>query len=299
MPTKCKNGEASRHLDALPAFDLGLPNNDSSDTKMDKSRGGQNKHWAEKVRVWTWYYTIVRQRQWSDYALDLEFAWVDKDEITEHRPRTFEWIRKTARQPQGRDARWRSMSELVLAVEAHPDFRGTQSLYEAEFWELLQETLVTPKLVQQRIDKLQKMHGLVRPNPITVPGMGELITKHGLGPVFDRCLQLSMREMDRLSGLALAWSAYLQVEPSHSREVRVVVEAIVDKGLEEFFGIYFPHDPLHFYGESLNVFLQTRLDMSGRGVVGYGHLETIGKWPIIPKALASGVSEEYLFATIL
>lgn len=265
---------------------------------MTKPRGGQEKNWAEKVRVWTWYFAVKRIHQWSDNVLDREFAWRNKANVSEDRPRIFEWIRRSARQPAGRDPRWKSMSELLLAVEAHPDFKGTQVLYESEFWDLLQETLVTPKLLDQRIEKLLEKHSLVRSNPITIPGLSALIEKHGLGPVFDRCLKLSMRQMDRLSGLVLAWSVYVQAQPAHNHEVRAVVESIIDKKLEAFFGTCFPDDKFNFYGESIKALLQTRLDLSGSAADGYGYIETIGQWPILPNVLVGGVSEQNLFATV-
>lgn len=265
---------------------------------MTKLRGGQEKHWAEKVRVWTWYFAVKRIHQWSDNALDREFAWRSKICMSDDRPRIFEWIRRSARQPAGRDPRWKSMSELLLTVEAHPDFKGTQVLYESEFWDLLQETLVTPKLLKQRIEKSLEAHNLVRSDPITISGLSELIEKHGLGPVFDRCLKLSMRQMDGLSGLILAWSVYVQAQPTQNNEVRTVVESIVDKKLDAFFRTYHPDDKFNFYGDSLKALLQTRLDLSGSAADGYGYIETVGRWPILPKNLAGGVSEQNLFATI-
>ncbi|KXB32577.1 hypothetical protein AT959_02540 [Dechloromonas denitrificans] len=265
---------------------------------MTKTRGGQKKHWAEKVRVWTWYYEVKRLCQWSDYALDMEFAWAHKDkdtELTVNRPRTFEWIRKKARKPAGRDMRWRSMDALVEAVDRHPDFKGTRALYNAQLWALLQESSVSPELVQQRIDQLLVVHNLVQQNPITIPGMSELIAEYGLGPVFDRCLRLSMGKMSRVSGIALAWSAYLQAEPSHSREVRAVLEAILDNRLDDFFRIYLPHDNFSSYTKAIKVLLQTRLNLSNANIVGYGHTEVVGRWPIIPESFVNGISERDIF----
>lgn len=53
------------------------------------------------------------------------------------------------------------MEDLVDAVESHLDFHGTRALYMNEFWNLMQETLVTPNIVQQRIDRLLKVNELV------------------------------------------------------------------------------------------------------------------------------------------
>ena len=62
-----------------------------------------------------------------------------------------------------------------------------------------------------------------------------------------------------------------------------------------FFDAYVPHDNFGLYSESIEALLQTRLDLSNRYVTGYGHMETVGKWPIVPKAMNSGIAEEGVF----
>jgi hypothetical protein len=45
--------------------------------------------------------------------------------------------------------------------------------------DLLQEEMVAPATVQDRISRLLKSHELVRQDTITIPGMGKLIMTHG------------------------------------------------------------------------------------------------------------------------
>lgn len=266
---------------------------------MKKKRGGQRKHWAEEARVWVWYREIKRRCDWSDYVLDNKFAWTEEGKprlSNVDRPRTFEWIRKAARKPAGLDRRWRSMAELVAAVDRHPQFASTQALYEAELWDLIQETTVTPETVIERVGCLMRANQLTRLDPDLIPGMTALIIKYGRGPVFDRCLRLSLREMDRLPGIALVWSLYQQTEPAHSYSLRAVIEIIADKKLDDFFADYLPDESLRYYSNAIDVLLRTRLDISGQNVAGYGRLGTVGTWPILPEALIGTISESHLFS---
>ena len=266
---------------------------------MKNKRGGQRKHWAEKARVWVWYEEIKRRCDWSDYVLDYEFAWTDKGKSSrgsDHRPRIFEWIRKTARKPAGQDPRWHGMLDLVAVVDRHPLFQGTQALYMAEFWDLLQEQTSTPSIVQERIEHLLQAHDLVRVNPDTNKAISQLIEKHGLESIFDRCLTLSLKRMDSMSGMALVWLFYLQTEPAHNWQFRALLETIADKQLDSFFGYYFPLN-LHFtyYTDAIHTLQHIRLDMSERPPYGFGHMETIGTWPVLPLNLIDSISEGHLF----
>ncbi|MGZ8984434.1 MAG: hypothetical protein ACXW11_10850 [Methylotenera sp.] len=267
---------------------------------MKKKRGGQRKHWAEKARVWVWYREIKRRCHWSDYVLDHAFAWTEEGEAARSidcRPRAFEWIRKIARKPAGQDPRWRGMPALVAAVDQHPLFHGTQALYMAELWDVLQEQTSTPGIVQMRIDRLLQSYGLVRINPDTAVAITKLIEKYGREQVFDRCLMLSLRRMDSMSGMALVWLLYLQTEPSHNWRFREILESIADKQLDDFFSYYFSLDlHLTYYTDAIHTLQHIRLDMSERPPYGYGYIETIGTWPILPEDLIDSISAEQLFA---
>lgn len=270
-----------------------------SDT-MKKKHGGQRKHWAEKARVWVWYREIKRRCNWSDYVLDYEFAWTDEgipSRSIDHRPRMFEWIRKVARKPAGQDPRWRDMNSLVTVVDQHPLFYGTRALYQAEFWDVLQEQTSTPSLVQKRVDQLLQAYGLVRINPHNVAEISKLIEKYGREQFFDRSLMLSLKRMDSLSAMALVWLLYLQTEPAHNWRFREILESIADKQLDHFFNHYFSLDfHLTYYTDAIHTLQHIRLDMSERPLYGYGYIETIGTWPILPNELINSISAEQLFS---
>lgn len=265
---------------------------------MPKPRGGQRKHWAEKAQVWAWYWEVKRRCGWSDYLLNYEFAWTDegcKSRASDYRPRIFECIRKSARKPAGRDKRWRSMSELVVAVEQHPRFKGTQALYEAEIWDLFQETAPTPDIVQNRIERLLQANRLERVPLAKLSAKPDLLIKQfGREQLFDLCLQLSLRESGHLSGIALVWSLYQQTEHAHNWQIRAVLESIADQLLDEFFYYYLPDQNLVFYTNAVRVLLQTRIDFSSQKHGGYASLETLATWPVIPQALVGKLTEHHL-----
>lgn len=263
---------------------------------MSKPRGGQSKHWAEKARVQSWYSEVKRRCNWSDYMLDNEFAWTEEGQASrvpdDPRPRTFEWIRKASRKPRGLDARWRNMDDLVVAVEQNQLFKGTVALYNADLWNLLQDTAPEIDVVENRIDRLLKANGLIRVPPERVAANELLLNEYGRISFFDRCLVLSLSRMDRLSQIALIWLLFLQTEPPHNSAFRAIVESIADKLLDEFFADYMPARHLDYYASAVGVLLQSRLDLSKRRAVGYGFVETLGTWPIIPMKLLGKLTED-------
>lgn len=265
---------------------------------MAKSRGGQRKHWAEIARIQAWYAEIKRRCDWSDYALDYEFAWTEEgleSRPTDYRPRTFEWIRKESRKPRGRDRRWRNMEELIVAVERNPRFIGTQSLYEAEIWGLLQEFSPTPDAVQERINRLLTANRLVRvPMERAFANIGILAETLDIPSIFDRCLRLSLRQMDGLSRIALVWSLYLQNEPAHNARFRAKIQSVADDLLDHFFARFLPERHLEYYEQAIGVLLQTRLNLSLHQVCGYGFIEAIGTWPVVPEGMLGKLTVEHL-----
>lgn len=204
-------------------------------------------------------------------------------------------MRKSARKPAGRDKRWRSMSELVVAVEQHPLFNGPQALYEAEIWDLLQETAPTVEEVQNRIARLLQANGLVRVPLAKLSAEPELlINKFGRELLSDLCLQLSLREIDHFSGMALVWSLYQQTATAHSWQILAVLESIADQLLDEFFYNYFPDQNLVFYTNAVRVLQQTGMDLASQKSGGSTSLETLGTRPIIPQAFVGKLTEHDL-----
>lgn len=264
---------------------------------MTKKRGGQRSHWAEAARVWAWYNDIKQRCNWTDYKLDNEFAWTDAGKAvfsSADRPRTFEWIRREARKPSGRDERWRSMAELVEAVEQHPQFQGARDLYVAEIWTFLQESTMTPQLLKERLDRIIHANDLVRiPFDKLPQKFGLMIIKFGKTSLFARCLRTSLKELDLTSQIELVWLLYQQTEPSHNSQFRCRIEVIADKLLDDFFSECLPEYHSEFYPDAIECLLHNRLDMSAD--MGYGHLEVEGTWPVLPRSQVDMVDEISLF----
>jgi hypothetical protein len=258
----------------------------TQDTKMQRKRGGQVKHWAEQARVQSWYIEVKRRCNLNDSQLDNEFAWRDEFKGTgtfDTRPRTFERIRRNCRKPQGRDVRWRGMNELVVAVDANQEFRGTRALYDALIWDLLQDRAPKPNAIQMQIDHILTANRLVRvpADTISIAHNG-VLCEFNLPSLFDRCLHVSLNRLDRFTKIALTWLLYVQLEPPHNAGIRALVEERIDKLLDHFFEDYLPDDHLEFYSDAIGVLLQTRLDLSSRGTGGYGYIETLGTLVVVP-----------------
>lgn len=265
---------------------------------MARKRGGQHKHWAEEARVWAWYHEIKRRCDWSDYKLDNEFAWTEAGKASfssAERPRTFEWIRKTARKPAGRDRRWRGISELVAAVERHPLFKGTSALYETNLWSFLQENAVAPPLLESRIDRLLQDNELAQvPFEKISVRQDELINKFGYDSLFERCLMLSLSTMSRLHKIELVWSLYQQSEPARNSGFRHIIESIINNLLDCFFFEYLPEHHSRFYPSAIEWLWDTRLTRSSASEMSYLCLETMSSWPILPKQLVGKIEEKHL-----
>ena len=276
-----------------------MPNSDSSDTMKKRTRGGQKTHWSEKVRVWVWYFSVKKLSGWSDYALDNEFAWTKEGKLSRdgsERPRTFEWIRKNARKPKGLDQRWHDMEGLVAEVNRHPLLKGTQAIYNVELWELLQTSMLKPSSVEIRINRILKANELIWIDPSTNEAIYSLVAKHGLKPIYDRCLLISLRLLDNFTAIALVWMLYMLNEPVNNWPIRSVLESIADKQIDDFFRNFFPKGKhLDYYTDAIETLQRARLDLSESQAVGYGYIEVIGTWPIIPKALYDSITENHLF----
>lgn len=255
---------------------------------MAKKRGRQRKHWAEKARVWIWYWKIKDTCGWSDYKLDNEFAWTEKGRSSfslAQRPRTFEWIRKEARKPAGNDPRWRGMDELVVAVDQHPLFKGSKFLYEAELWSMLQETVVTSEVVEARINHLFKIYDLIRvPHDQLTDDLGRLTE------TYDKCLSLSIEHMAPWSRIELVWCLFLQNAPTHNWRIRSLLESTADSLLDHFF-LACP-DGRDFYSNAIDALINTKLDTSSIGP-GYGRLESIGPMPVLPKVFVNQAEDRH------
>jgi hypothetical protein len=101
----------------------------SNEPKSSAGPGRKSTHITERLRVGAWYWA-VRARGWKNGKLDLKFghpqsavppAYVDRNRI-------FERIQRTYCTPA---------LNLILRVDAHPDFHGTAQIYNSPFWELI------------------------------------------------------------------------------------------------------------------------------------------------------------------
>lgn len=263
--------------------------------KMKRKRGGQKKHWAEIARIQMWY-GQVKQRGWPDYRLNQEFAWADADQprTTDTRPRIFEWIRKKSRAPEGRDQRWRSMLELVAAVDRHPEFQGTKIVFEAEMWDLLQEANPAADVVQSRIDRILASNKLVR-LPMDKIGLdgNSLVIKLGERLFYHGCLRLTLSRINRFEQIALCWLLYLQTESPHHAIMREVLLEMLDGLLDIFCCEFFRSSYDLYYERSLDALLATKLNLMPRPMTAYRQLEIAGECAIIPEKFTGVVTLEH------
>jgi hypothetical protein len=175
-------------------------------------------------------------------------------------PKIFKWIRKKARAPEGRDQRWRSMIEIVAAVDRHSEFKGTKAIYEAEMWDLFQETNPAADVVQSRIDRILSSNKLVRLPMEKIPSDGHsldgnsLLVKLGERLFYHKCLRLTLSRLNRFEQIALCWLLYLQTEPAHHALMREVLLEMLDGLLDVFCCEFLQSDYDLYYGNQNDVF---------------------------------------------
>lgn len=156
---------------------------------------------------------------------------------------------------------------------------------------------LTISSVKLEVEQILETNRLVRIDTRKSEFFSRMIDKYGQEHVFDRCLELSLNQMNELSGIVLTWLLYLQTEPIHNAHVRKIVESIADSQLEQFFKSYYPlADHLTNYSKAIDALLNLKLDMSDTNMGGYGFLETYGVWPIIPLNVTDTISENDLFS---
>jgi len=258
--------------------------------------GRKKKHWAELARSWIWYFEVKKRCGWTDYKLDVEFAWKQDardGKPNEDRPRTFECLRRSAQNPTSSYDR-RGMAELVCAVEKNPLFQGTQVMYEADFWNLAQGISLHPDNVDATICRLLDANDLVRADACFETKIVHVMDEYGLPVIYDRCLRLSLNRIDNFSQISLLWGSYLLSEPSSNWKIRDVIKIIADQWFDNFFAKYLPEKHGHFYPDALHSLQSSRLDLSKLSGVGYGYFETLGNQIIIPKVLLGKLVPSHL-----
>ncbi len=270
---------------------------------MKKKRGGQNKHWAEKAKVWSWYREIRSRCDLSNHQLDYFFAWKEEaqpERTPDDRPRSFEFIENLARQSTRRDKkRLRDINEIVCAVGADRDFGfdGTKEIYFAQIWELFQKETIAPADLKKRMDEVLQENGLVRVDPLKPSPIAEMVAKFGNPKVFNACLSAALLTMDSFSRMALVWLLYLQTEPPSLWQYRAELLRLADGMFDNFFHHYFSEDLyLTYYSAALNALQSARLDTEGDTFNwAYQDFETTGSWPIFPRDMVDSVAEGDFF----
>lgn len=255
------------------------------------TRGGQTKHWAEKLRILIWYKEVARRdfsKKKTDHTLDQLFAWKDDHPFdisikkSDLRPRVFENIRKNYREPKWGEG-LRNMDELVNAVDQHEKGKGTKDLYNAVFWEFLKNINPKSAYVQRCLEDLFIKHKIKRINPLRSNEVSAEILRVGKDVFFDKCLRYSIYEIDKLDAIAMIWLVHLQAEAPSNAYIRVVTERLLDTMLDGFYRQQFGFEDkqIHYYALSIDALQKSRLDISDIESDGYGFLEEFAQWPLL------------------
>ena len=265
-----------------------------------RKRGRPHKHWAELARITAWYCEIKkRSPDWTDYQLDVEFAWKLKAKSAigvtgKDRPRTFEWMRKKGRVPH-KSWYWRSMSELLDAVEEHELFRGTKELYEAPIWNLCQQDSLTYSFVNNEIDRILKESGLVRISRYDDHSLMAIAKEKKEAEIYARCLKRSLKKVRMFDRIPLMLYLYLMTSSVSNGDIRLEIEIIMDERLNLFFWRFLPRkEHLTLYSFTAQAFRRMRLvSDSKRNETVFP--ESQGRLIVLPKELLGKITIEELY----
>jgi len=185
------------------------------------------------------------------------------------------------------------MNEIVEAIDRHVLFTNTKAMYQAKLWDLLQLEVIPTSTLKNEIEKIFTAFNLIHVDHENSPILAKLVDAHGHLAVFDRCLRVSLRRLGKLAAIDLA--SYLYVRAEQAPQVRSIIESILDNKLENLFTSYFPDlEALGYSEDSIKALRSIRLRAAKYG---YGYPEAIVNWPILPKELASSITENQLFQT--
>jgi hypothetical protein len=267
---------------------------------MGNKVGAKRIHWAEKLRVQTWYAAIRHRTDWTNSQFDKEFAYAVPQTPDKYRrggPRVFEKIEKHSRVPP-KYSYFRTMPALVRAVEQHPKFIGTAAIYESPLWSLMQNVSLKPEDLEGEINRLLTESKLVRIHPLKAfANANQWVHGHQPSAIADRCLRLTARTIDTPAALALTWCLYAESEPAFNHDFRSMYEVIADELFNEFFSLFFGQNSTQ-YVRAMAKLRSVRMDLSDRITGSYGRLEEIGRWPILPERYVGALTENQLFGEL-
>lgn len=219
-----------------------------------KSRGGQKKHWADITKVKIWYMKVKLRTGLTDYALNKRFAWrsLNAPSSSNVRVWTFERIGKEGREPQGRDPRWRSMGEILSAVDAEPELKGLRDIYDSNFWNFIKIEEISFKEIKYKLSSLFERYSLERVDSRYDSNLRDAIAKHSEIEIYKVSLENTCTAMDDLSALELCWLLYLESRAVES-SATCLIEGMLDRKVDDFFnehiGSLIDHD---FYMLTIN-----------------------------------------------
>lgn len=163
--------------------------------------GVKPKTFLDRLIPKIWYWTVKARGNWSDPDLDVEFLRLENGAKRDKadRVRAFEAIRARGVEPSSAGKKhWRRPFDLVMAVEAHPNFTGTSQAIHTPLWALLRSKSNNAMDATSIVEECLRRLGLTRIKGddavIIAAGCGKIFPlhlRHGLtdGPISDfECL---------------------------------------------------------------------------------------------------------------
>ncbi len=121
----------------------------NTDAASKRSNAGRKpKNTLDRLIPKVWYWAVFSRVRWTNSRFDVEFvpAMDGRKHDSETRVRAFERIKKNGVFPESKDRESVPVDQrkprqryfdLILAVDAHPEFRGTAKVIHSPFWKLL------------------------------------------------------------------------------------------------------------------------------------------------------------------
>lgn len=204
---------------------------------MKQKRGSPKKHWTDIARLKIWYGLLLKSSGMNNNQLGHIFGWRDgqKPSSSNERCMTFYRIQNNHQSPQGRDPRWRSMNEIVDAVNLEEDCGGLKEIYTSIFWSLLKLNNISFLKIKELIQDVFKKHQIKRVDKHKDANAYKLLLiNFNECSIYEESFDMLFIRIDDIDALEIVALLYLEAKAINS-EITSLLEALLDNKLNNFF----------------------------------------------------------------
>jgi hypothetical protein len=196
-----------------------------------KLKGGQKTELLEKARRLLWYWSVRERTSLKDSELDAMFVWRNPlNASSADQPRIFEQIRTKAMGTLGSVDR-RSLEEIVVFVNEHPNFLGSAAVFNSMIWKFFELKVVSRAELLERFNDIFLENDIKRYSDKKYPPFSEPKDIQGLRAA-------NLPEITWLYWDVLSYCFSQTISPLQNHNPQPMLEVMLER-LENDFRKYF------------------------------------------------------------